>query len=140
MDKPILTDKDQHPTDALVFSHLGKARTHWQALFAHLQAEHPDFVGEWRYYKDGGSWLCKVARKTKTIFWLSVVPGAFVTAFYFGDKAEPAVLASAIPEPLKESFRNGKRYGKIRAITVRVESAADLADVQALIALKLSTK
>jgi hypothetical protein len=140
MDEPLLTDEEQLPTDEIIFSHIGGARTYWEAVFGHVHDQHPELVSEWRYYKDGHRWLLKTVRKSKTIFWLSVVQGAFKITFYFGDKAEPAILASTLSHALKESFREGKRFGKVRAITVQVESRDDMDAVKALIEIKLSTK
>ena len=65
---------------------------------------------------------------------------SFTTTFYFGDKAEPVILASTISDSLKGSFQNGKRFGKIRAITIQVENEDDIENVKSLIELKLSIK
>ena len=140
MEAPLLNDKDQVPTEEIIFSHIGKARTQWKALFGYIDDAFPDFAGEWRFYNDGKQWLLKTTRKSKTIFWTSVMRGTFTTTFYFGDKAEPAILASTLSDPLKDAFRNGPRYGKIRGITVHVRKKSDVEDVKALIAIRLSIK
>jgi hypothetical protein len=140
MDKPLLADKEQFPTEEIIFSHIGESRIHWGTIFGYIHLNYPEFIGEWRYYNDGKSWLMKMTRKSKTIFWLSVVQDSFKITFYFGDKAEPAILASTISDSLKESFQNGKRYGKIRAITVQVESGDDVENVKSLIKIKLNIK
>ena len=140
MDKPILKDKDLFPTEEVIFSHIGKAKTHWKKLFAFVNSKYPEFLSEWRYYKDGGAWLLKTQKKSKTIFWLTVFENAFAITFYFGDKAEPAILNSEISEDLKESFKTGKRYGKIRGITIQVESEDDIDNILLLIEIRLSTK
>jgi hypothetical protein len=140
VDKPVLTDKDQFPTDEVVFSHIGKSKLHWEELFNYTRSNYADFSQQWRYYNDGKSWLLKVVKKSKTIFWVSVMNGSFKTTFYFGDKAEESILESNISDDLKDSFKNGKRYGKIRGITTEVKAEADLDDVRELIRLKLSQK
>lgn len=38
------------------------------AQFTKPMRRHP----EWRYYKDGKSWLCKITQKNKTIVWISL--------------------------------------------------------------------
>ena len=65
---------------------------------------------------------------------------SFKITFYFGDKAEPAILASTISDSLKDSFQNGKRFGKIRAITIQVENEDDVENVKSLIEIKLKIK
>jgi len=89
MDKPLLADKEQFPTEEIIFSHIDESRIHWETIFGHIHINYPEFIGEWRYYYDGKSWLLKTTKKSKTIFWLSVVQDSFKITFYFGDKAEP---------------------------------------------------
>ncbi len=138
MEPMVLTDKNQFPTDDVIASHIGKKLALWNALFAHIHAEHPDFVEQWRYYNDGHSWLMNVSRKKKTVFWLGVITGTFRITCYFTDKAAPAIRASTLSAGLKETFLGGKRFGKLGAITITFAKKSDVEDAKALIALKLS--
>ena len=113
MTKPALTDRNQFPTDEVISSLLGRRRALWDALFAHLRAEHPECTATWRYYNDGNSWLLNVSRKKKTVFWLSVIRGTFRITGYFTDKA------------------------KLRGITVTFKTKKDVEDARRLIALKI---
>ena len=140
MEEKVLTDKNQYPSEDVIFSHIGKSKIYWQSIFQHIHTSHPDFSEEWKYYNDGKSWLLKITRKSKTIFWLSILKESFRITFYFGDKAEPAILESNIPEQLKEEFKNGKRYGKIRGITLTINSNKEVESVKSLISVKLSIK
>ena len=137
MNKPVMNNEARVPTEGIIFQHIGAARAQWDALFAFIQEEHPDFESEWRFYKDGNAWLMKTTRKKKTIFWLSVVADGFIVAFYFGDKAEPAILESDLSKARKDDFVNGKRYGKVRGISITMTSDDDLADVKALIPIRI---
>jgi hypothetical protein len=140
MEKPVLSDKSKTPTDEVVFSHIGKAKPLWLAFFAHVEKAHPDIQKEWRYYNDGKSWLMKATRKTRTVFWLSISAGGFRTTFYFGGKAEPTILASAIPDELKEQYTKGRRFGRIRAVTVVIRNKKDVENAGKMIPLKLACK
>jgi hypothetical protein len=140
MEPPVLTNKDIPPTDDIIYEHIGAAKRHWLALFEFLHSTHPDIAGQWRYYNDGKSWLFKATRKTKTIFWLSVIEGTFRTTFYLTDKAKRAIQDSKLSDPLKEQFAAGKKYGKIKGITIIYKNKRDVEDAKALIALKLSLK
>ncbi|MBI1387241.1 MAG: DUF3788 family protein [bacterium] len=137
METPVLTNQDEFPSEEILFSHLGRSKTLWKAMFQSLHEHHPDLSEEWKYYKDGKSWLMKVTRKSKTVFWLSVISKAFRTTFYFTDKAESAILESSISEELKEQFRTGKYYNKIRGLTVTFKNKNDLQFAETLIDLKL---
>lgn len=140
MEQPILSDKNQFPTEEVIFSHIGKSKTHWQTLFEYIHSNHPDFSEEWRYYNDGKSWLMKVVRKSKTIFWLSIIKGAFRITFYFTDRAEQAIKESRISEELKKQFREGKKYGKIRGLTIVFKTKKDIEYAKSLLAIKLTVK
>ena len=72
MEKPLLADKEQHPTEEIIFSHIGESRHHWETLFGHIHSGYPEFISEWRYYNDGKRWLLKTTKKSKTIFWLVI--------------------------------------------------------------------
>ncbi|MFB3923088.1 MAG: DUF3788 family protein [Terriglobia bacterium] len=138
MDTPILGDKAQFPTDQVIFSHLGRSKPLWVSFFQYLGEAHPDFTREWRYYQDGKSWLMKVQRKKKTIFWLSVIEGSFRTTFYIHEKAGNLVEGSGIPAELKKRFRTD--VGKLRGITLVHKSRKELDCAKELIAIKLSIK
>lgn len=140
MDQLLLADKDHAPTEEIIFSHIGDSRRYWETIFGHIHKAHPSFQSEWRFYNDGKRWLLKTTRKSKTIFWLSVVPESFNVTFYFGDKAEPAILESAVSGSRKDAFQNGRRFGKVRAINVEVKNEDDVKDIQSLIEIKLSIK
>lgn len=140
MDQPVLSDPGVYPSPEIIFSHLGAARPLWEALFEYLVREQPEMNSEWRYYRDGKSWLLKTTLKKKTIFWLSLVPGGFRTTFYFSDKAEAAIAESSLPEAMKQEFIGGKHYGRIRGLTVNYLDLADVEAAKELIAIRKRMK
>jgi hypothetical protein len=140
MEQHVLTDRNQFPTDEVIFGHLGRSRSLWLSLFAYLHDDHPDFTLQWRYYNDGKRWLLNVSRKAKTIFWLSVVEGTFRTTFYFTDKARQAIAQSALTDDLKKQFTSGKRINKITGITIVYKKKQDVEHAKELIAIKMSIK
>jgi len=140
MDQPVLSDKNQYPADEVIFTHLGRSGDLWTSFFKALDEERADFSREWRYYNDGKSWLMKVQYKKKTVFWLSLIPGSFRITFYFTDRAGDAVKASPIAEELKKQFLEGKKYNKIRGLTVTFRNKKDIAYARTLIELKLTIK
>jgi hypothetical protein len=140
MDQPLLSDKTQFPTEEIIISHLGKTKDIWISFFTYLHENHPDIISEWRYYNDGKSWLMKNMRKKKNVFWLGIIKGAFRITFYFTDRAAKAIADSAIPLEMKKQFKDGKRYGKIRGLTVLFKHKKDIETAKALLAIKLSTK
>ena len=140
MEQPILSDKNQYPTEDIIFSHIGRADTLWISFFEYIHSNHTDFTEEWRYYNDGKSWLMKVQRKAKTVFWLSIIKNAFRITFYFTERAEEAIFKSSISDELKTQFRDGRSYGKIKGITIVFKKKKDIEYAKSLIAIKLSLK
>jgi hypothetical protein len=140
MEPPILSDKNQFPSEEIIFSHIGKTKALWLSLFEQMHSNHPAFVEEWKFYNDGKRWLLKVTHKKKTIFWLSIIKGSFRTTFYFTDKAEEAIMASPISDELKEQFKTGKRYNRIRGLTISYKNKQDIEAARILIEIKLRMK
>lgn len=140
MEPIVLTDPNVQPTDELVFSIIGENSVYWEQLIDYLYENHFDITEEWRFYNDGKSWLYRTLRKKKTLYWIGVIKDTFRISFWFGDKAEPIIEASSIPENIKEEFRNAKRYGKLRAISIEIRSTEDLQNVISLVELKIKIK
>lgn len=140
MNQIILSDKNQFPTEEIIFSHIGKSKTLWELIFNYIHTNYPDFSEQWRYYNDGKSWLMKVTLKTKTIFWLSIIPESFRITFYFGDKAESTIMQSKISDKLKSQFKDGKKYGKIRGLTLIMNKKQNVEFAKKLISIKLKIK
>ncbi|MCF7912081.1 MAG: DUF3788 domain-containing protein [Candidatus Cloacimonetes bacterium] len=139
MEKP-LNDKDIFPDDEVLSHYLGKAKTAWDLFMVSLQEKHPDFDTEWRYYKDGKSWLFKITKKKKTICWVSVGDQMFRTTCYFSDKAEDMLKTSKLKPEYIEQFINGKKYGKIRGLTIEIKDPADLDMTNIMIEIKEKLK
>jgi hypothetical protein len=140
MDQVILSDKNQFPTEEIIFSHIGKSKAIWASIFKYIHTEYPDFSEQWKYYNDGKSWLLKVTKKSNTIFWLTIIPESFKITFYFGDKAEQSIMKSTISDALKAQFKDGKRYGKIRGLTLIMNKKQNVEFVKELITIKLKIK
>jgi hypothetical protein len=140
MEPLVLTDKSVTPTDELIFSIIGENKTHWQKLISGIRAVYPDALGQWNYYNDGKNWLFKMLLKKKTLFWIGILKDTFRITFYFGDKAEPMIEKSTLPEAMKTAFKTSQRYGKIRAITLKVQSNEDIENAMKVAAIKATMK
>ncbi len=137
MDEIIFTDKNKMPTEEMIFLQIGKRKIYWESFFKYIHTNHPEFSEQWNYYNDGKRWLMKITRKSKTVFWLSVIKNSFQITFYFGDKAEPAIMESTISDTIKREFKEGKRFGKIRGITLMMNNKQNVEFGKELITIKL---
>ncbi|MFN8240912.1 MAG: DUF3788 family protein [Bacteroidales bacterium] len=139
-DDVLLSDRNIVPTDELVHSIMGENKSVWVDMMSFLANKDGGFSGSWNWYNDGKRWIYKMVFRKKTIFWAVLIDGSFRLTCYFGDKAESIIMSSDLPEELRISFRDGKRYGKIRAITIQVKGRTDLDSIKKLIELKLKIK
>ena len=126
MEKLVLTDKSIPPTDDLIFSIIGRNRIYWQKLIAGVHQNYPDSQELWKYYNDGKSWLFRMIRKKKTLFWIGVLKDTFRVSFYFGEKAEPLIRNSGLPQKIVDDFISGQNLGKIIAISIKIQRADDI--------------
>jgi hypothetical protein len=139
-DNGILTDKLIVPNEKLIFSIIGETSVFWRQIISYAKDNYSDITELWRFYNDGKEWLFRLIQKKKTICWIRVLPGAFRTTFYFGDKAESLIVNSDLPEPMKQDFKTTKRYGKIRGISIKIADETDVKNVQKLMAIRLKMK
>ena len=140
MEQLVLINQDEKPTEEIIFNHIGRTKAHWITIFDFIDKNYPEFDRDWRYYKDGKSWLLKITKKKKTVCWISVLKSKFKMTFYFTDRAEEAIMASLISDKLKEQFKNGKYYNKIRGLTITFSNKKDVEFAKELIEIKLKTK
>jgi hypothetical protein len=140
IEKLILSDKNIVPDDKLLSSLLGERMTLWLKLLDEISVKYSNSSGNWNYYNDGHQWLFKMTFKKKTLFWAALHTDTFRVTFYFGNKAEPVLIESDLPPTIKENFKNAKRYGAIRAISIKVLNNEDMNLVLKLAEIKSKLK
>jgi hypothetical protein len=136
----ILPDRQVIPTDEYICSVLGDKQILWQNIISYVKDNFKDISGVWNYYNDGKQWLFKLTQKKKTIFWGAMLKDTFRITFYFGDKVEPFLENSELPMKIKEDFKTSKRYGRIRAVSLKIFSPSDVESVKKLVAIKIKLK
>ncbi len=137
METLVLTDQSVIPDNDLIFSIIGENKVHWQKLMGYVKDNYPDAQEQWNYYKDGKNWLFRMIRKKKTLFWIGVMKDTFRVTFYFGEKAEPYIDQSNLPDSIKAEFKTSKRYGHIRGISMRITGAEDIENATKLVDIRI---
>ena len=137
MEKLVLTDKSVVPDDALVFAIIGDTSVLWQQFMRNIHEKYPETEEQWNFYNDGKSWLFRMVRKKKTLFWIGVYSSYFRVTFYFGDKALPLIDKSDLPETLKKEFKDSKSYGRFRGLSIRVRNEKDIENAAKLTDIKI---
>jgi len=136
----LLSDKQIYPTDEYIFSIIGDKKKLWESIMNYMSNNYKDSSGEWNFYNDGKRWLFKMVHKKKTIFWIGILDDTFRVTFWFSDKAEPLITECNLSGSIKDEFRTSKKYGAIRAVTVKINDSADVDNVLRLIEIKNQIK
>ncbi len=90
--KQLLTDPLIEPTEPVIAENLGEFADVYPKLSQLFDQRGYEMI--WRYYRDGKSWLCKVAHgeksRKKTICWLSIWDDGVKLSFFFTEKNFPS--------------------------------------------------
>ena len=140
METHLLRDQQIFPTKEVLENELGDSFLAFEELTKILTDVKYGLTIEWRYYKDGKAWLCKVCHKKNTIFWLSVWDKYFKTTFYFTEKYRTGIAELNIDEGLKESFSRSKPIGKLIPHTLSINEKEQINDLLKIVEYKKSLK
>lgn len=134
--KPLLNNPEIEPTKEVLSDVLKESYVTFEELSKVLINEYA-LTMDWKYYKDGKAWLCKVAYKKKTIFWLSIWDGSFSTSFYFLERHLEGITKLEVNA---NNFKLGKEWGKMLPLTFNINSKEQLPDLLKMVAYKKSVK
>lgn len=140
MERPLLNDPEKYPDKELLEEILNTSYSAFDELMRKIEEPEYALVPEWRYYKDGKAWLCKVCYKKKTVFWLSVWDGFFKTAFYFTEKHIPAIMNLEINQSVKDNLNHAKPIGKMIPLIFNVYQTEDIKDIAKVALFKKGIK
>ena len=133
----LLKDPDVLPSAEVLKKVLDKKYQVFKEFITTAESEEFKLIPNWRYYKDGKAWFCKITLKKKTIVWLSVWSDCFKVAFYFTEKSGGGIPELRIDDSIKEFYLNHKPIGKLKPIVVEVRRKSQLVDINTLIKYKI---
>jgi len=133
-----LRDEHIYPDENVLRMVLDKAYDAYALLLKLF--DNNEMLYEWRYYRDGKSWLCKVQKKKRTIVWMSVWKGFLQTAIYFPEKYLDKVYELDISEDVKNKIRSTKNVGKSKPCILEIRDEKILPDLEKIMILKLECK
>lgn len=129
MSSQVLSDSETYPDDEVLSAVLGPRYGAYQSLMERATGPDLGLIPEWRFYKDGNAWLCKVRHGKKTVFWLSAWDDGLKVAFYFSARNQDGVLELDIDSTRKEVFRDSPFSGKVKPLVVSVRDGSELDDI-----------
>ena len=140
MEEQLLRDPTVFPADTVIQIALGNQYEIYERFISETAEPHFGLKHEWRYYRDGKAWLCKVTHKKKTVLWLSVWRSYFKTGFYFAGKNGAGIDGLPIDEAIKKEFREGQPIGKLKPLIINISKIEQLQDLLRVIQYKMSCK
>lgn len=133
-----LTDENIYPDENILKDVLGESYGSYQKLLA-LYDKH-GLTTEWRYYKDGKAWLCKVQRKKKTIVWMSAWKKFMQATIYFPVRLIDQVYELNIRGEIIENIKSTKNVGKSKPCIFKILNDEILIDFEKVMINKIELK
>ncbi len=137
MEIQLLKDPDILPTAEVLEKVLGKKYPVFREFLNSAESEEFKLSPEWRYYKDGKAWLCKITFRKKTVVWLSVWPDCFKLGFYFTEKSGGGIPDLKINDSYKKDYLNHAPIGKLKPLVIETRMKSQLSDINILIKYKI---
>ena len=133
-----LRDESIYPDKSVLMAVLGESLKAYEELLSLFKKNNLDY--EWRYYKDGKAWLCKVQKKKKTIVWMSVWKGFVQAAIYLPLRLQDEILDLDINDDLKTKISETKNVGKSKPCIFEIRDKSLLSDFEKVMLFKIKSK
>ena len=138
MSPSIFNDKSTKPDDRLLAEILGATSPFLEQLREHFKQNYDDIHEEWKFYGQKYGWQLKLIQKKRTILYVIPSESCFRITFVLGDRAVEAVEKRGLPETIKETLRNARKYMEGRGIQVEVKGPEDVKIVEKLAQIKMN--
>lgn len=138
METIILKDSAIYPENNILEMVLEDHYQYYQK-FANIIKD-KNLLMEWKYYKDGNNWLCKIQNKKKTVCWLSVWTIGFKVTFYFTVKTIIGIHELDINEEIKKTATQVINVGKLLPIILTIDNEEKMRDALKIAEYKMHLK
>ena len=99
-----------------------------------------DLTYEWRYYRDGKAWLCKVQKRKRTIVWMSAWKGYMQATIYLSERYIDDIFKLSISDETKNKIMKTKNVGKSKPCIFEIKNKKALRDLEKVMKFKILTK
>ncbi|MCL1850253.1 MAG: DUF3788 domain-containing protein [Bacteroidetes bacterium] len=137
METKLLQSPEIFPSKEVLRNALGSVYDVFEELEATLTQENFAMTFDWQYYKDSKAWLCKVAYKKKTVFWLSIWDSGIKTSFFFLERHLEGLAALQLDE---NSCAFEKEWGKMYPLIFNINSKKQFPDLLKVVEFKKKAK
>jgi len=133
-----LADENIYPDESVLQKVLGASYPSYCDL--HKLFGSYDMTHEWRYYRDGKAWLCKVQKKKRTIIWLSAWKGYIKATIYLPEKHTDGLYCLEIEEETRRRLKDTKHVGKSIPCMFEIKNSEVLKDLETVMKYKIATR
>jgi hypothetical protein len=133
-----LNDDKVYPDDAILEKILGDSFVAYKSLLRLFDQNNLHY--EWRYYRDGKAWLCKVQRKSKTLVWMSAWKGYMKATIYIPEKHVGSMLDLPLSPETKNSILATRNVGKSKPCMFEVRDETVFKDLESIMHYKAIIK
>jgi len=137
MEQQLLKNPEVFPSAEVSEEEFGSWYPVYREFIDTIESDKFKLSPEWRYYKDGKAWLCKICFKKKTAVWLSAWSGCFRLGFYFTEKSGAGIQQLNIKEELKKNYENHKPIGRLKPLVADINRKSQLDDIYILLKYKV---
>ncbi|HNZ29057.1 MAG TPA: DUF3788 family protein [Candidatus Goldiibacteriota bacterium] len=130
-----LKDEKTYPDEKVLQGILGKSYIAYSSLIELFNNN--EMIHEWRYYRDGKAWLCKVQKKKRTIVWMSAWKGYMKATVYIPKKYLRQIYKLDISDKAKDKIRLTKNVGKSKPCIFEIRDKKILKDFEKVMLLKI---
>ena len=130
-----LTDENIFPDESVLKKILGRSYNAYLALL-NLYGNY-ELVYEWRYYKDGKAWLCKVQKKKKTIVWMSAWKGFMQATIYFPERYIDDIFQLGITDKTKNRIMATKNVGRSKPCIFEIRNINAVKELEKVMKFKI---
>jgi len=137
MNTDFIFDKTKEPDQATVLKVLAESAGLWTEFKSYLIEIAGPVKEEWKFYGQKLGWTMKVLLGKRNLFFMKPGDSFFAIAFVFGDRAVDAASESNLPESVKSSLLDSKKYMEGRGLRLEVKTSVELDIVKKLTEIKL---
>jgi len=138
INKKQLTDENIYPDESVLKKALGKSYNAYLDLIRLF--DNNDMTYEWRYYRDGKAWLCKVQKKKRTIVWMSAWKEYMKAAVYLPERHIEDIYKLNISSEAKNKIKKTKNVGKSKPCIFEIRNKKVLKDLDKVMKFKMLIK
>ena len=133
-----LRDESVFPDEKVLKNILGNSFEAYSELLQLFNEN--ELIPEWRYYKDGKAWLCKVQKKKKTIVWMSAWKDFMQATIYIPVRLIDKVYALPIGKDTIDIIQKTKNVGKSKPCIFEIRTSKILKDFNVVMQYKIDAK